>query len=226
MLTNALRAAFLAVPFVLAACGGASSESGEASNKPAGGQKSMIDNETGAAAEMVMGADDAPVTVIEYASVTCPHCADFHEDVFPALKEKYIDTGKVKFVFREFPTAPQMLSLAGSMIARCAAEKSGPDAYFVVLDALFKTQRTWISESAKSELTKIASQAGMDESAFNACLARQDLADVIDRRVREAQDQFSISATPSFVIDGKVEQVRTVEDFETRLDAALKKASG
>ncbi|MEM9706507.1 MAG: thioredoxin domain-containing protein, partial [Pseudomonadota bacterium] len=133
--------------------------------------------------DQVLGAETAPVTLIEYASVTCGGCARAHETIIPDLKSQYVDTGKVRFVFREYPKAPASLvnqSFLGSIIARCAAEKGGNDAFFLVIDALLKNQRTWIFGDTEAELTKIASQAGMDKEAFDACLTRQDLLDVIN----------------------------------------------
>lgn len=233
MLTQLPRAALAAVPLFLVACGGASSN-GE--QQPAGETGASAENaaaetqarpQTGAAAEMFLGDPDAPVTVIEYASVTCPHCATFHETIFPAIKEKYVDAGKVKFIFREFPTAPAGLSYVGSVLARCAADKGGRDAYFLVLGALFKTQRTWIyGEDPKAELLKIAAQAGMDEASFDACMQRQELVELINANVDEASSKYQINSTPSFVIDGEKQNVRTVEEFEKALDAALAESQG
>lgn len=222
-----LRAALLAIPFLLAACGGAGSESGETANSLPSKIAAKADKLL-TASDMVIGSADAPVTVIEYASVTCPHCAAFHETIFPGIKEKYVDTGKVKFAFREFPTPPQGLSYVGSVLARCAAEKGGPDAYFLIIATLFKTQKTWIyGEDPRLELVKVAAQAGMDEAAFDACMQRQDLVDLINANVSEGADKYEIESTPSFVVDGaKLTPIRSQEDFEEKLDAALAKAAG
>jgi protein-disulfide isomerase len=163
--------------------------------------------------------------MIEFASVTCPHCADFNEAILPAIKEKYIDTGKVKLVFREFPTPPQGLSFVGSVLARCAGEKGGSDAYFMVIETLFRTQLVWISDNAKTELQKIAAQTGMDEAAFDTCMKRQDLLDLINANVKQASEVYNINATPAFVIDGELMSAApTIEAFETALDAALAKS--
>jgi len=219
-----LRAALFALPLLLAACGngGAADKDSAAPAKTEAKSDNLL-----SPTDMVIGAEDAPVTVIEYASVTCPHCATFHETIFPAIKEKYVDTGKVKFAFREFPTAPQGLSLVGSVLARCAAEKGGPDAYFLIIGTLFKTQKTWIyGDDPKVELLKIAGQAGMDEAAFDACMQRQDLVDLINQNVGEASDKYKVDSTPSFVVDGeKLAAVRSQEDFEAKLDAALAEAA-
>lgn len=210
----------------LAACGGASSDEPAPSPGAGAGENPAPGNEnaTGALAEMALGSSDAEITVIEFASVTCPHCATFHETVFPEIKENYIDTGKVRFVFREFPTAPANLSVAGSMLARCAADKGGSDAYFLVLGALFKTQRTWIyGDAPREELIKIASQAGMDEAAFDACVNRKELVDLINENVKAGVDQYDVNSTPSFVVDGQLRHFSTYEDFAKALDEALEK---
>ena len=209
--------------FALAACGGASSDEPAAS----GGNGDPVENAgVGALADMAIGNADATVTVIEYASVTCPHCATFHETIFPAIKENYIDSGKVRFIFREFPTAPAELSVVGSMLARCAADKGGEDAYFLVIDSLFKTQRTWIyGDSPRAELVQVAAQAGMDEAAFDTCVRRQELVDLINKNVNEGNDRYNVNSTPSFIINGDLRHFSNIEDFSAALDEALEKAA-
>ena len=215
------RAALFAASLLIAACGNASSEIGKESDTP-----SAVKNEAIGSSDMVLGAADAPVTLIEYASVTCPHCAAFHEQVMPAIKEKFIDTGKVKLVFREFPTAPANFSLIGSVLARCAAEKAGSEAYFLVTDALFRGQQTWIKENPKTELVKIVAQAGMDEAALDACLQRKELVDVINANAKEAMEKYNVSGTPSFILDGEKMSYRSKEEFEEKIAAAVEKAGG
>jgi protein-disulfide isomerase len=216
-------AALSALGLSLAACGGASSDEAAPAADSAAADESP--SPAGALGEMALGDPDAKVTIVEYASVTCPHCAAFHENIFPAIKKNYIDTGKVRFVFREFPTAPTSIAVAGSMIARCAADKGGMDAYFLVLDALFKTQDTWIYQGdTRTELIKIASQAGMDEDAFDACLNRQELIDLINKNIREGREEYEINSTPSFVINGQTRHFSTVEDASKVIDEALKSA--
>lgn len=215
------RAALLAAPLLIAACGNASSEIGKEGDTP-----SAVKNEAIGSSDMVLGAAEAPVTLIEYASVTCPHCATFNEQVMPAIKEKYIDTGKVKLVFREFPTAPANFSLIGSVLARCAAEKSGPEAYFLVTDALFRGQQTWIKENPKTELLKIVAQAGMDEAALDACLQRKELVEVINANAKEAMEKYNVNGTPSFILDGEKMSYRSKEEFEEKIAAAVEKAGG
>lgn len=217
---------FAIIAATLAACGGANSESGTAATPEAGGGAAAIAEDHGALGDMTMGSPDAPVTMIEYASVTCPHCATFHEQVLPAVKKDFIDTGKVRMVFREFPTAPANLSFAGSMVARCAAEKAGSDeAYFVVLNSLFANQRTWImADSPREELVKIASQAGMSEADFDACVKRQELLDFLNKNIKEATDKYDINSTPSFVVNGQVRHFSSIEEVTRTLNEAVEKA--
>lgn len=212
-------AAFAA--FALAACG----QDGAGDAKPSGDADAVDETRVGAMAEMSLGSDDAPVTVIEYASVTCPACARFHEVVFPSIKENYIDTGKVRFVFREFPTAPAELSVVGSMLARCASEKSGDDAYFLVLGSLFKNQQKWIYGETRDELMKIAAQAGLDETAFEECVRRQELVDLINETVAEGRDKYNVNSTPSFIVNGALRHFSTAEDMAEVLDEAIENAS-
>lgn len=228
LIFRGVGAVFLGGAFaLLVACGGASSDEPSAQTSTETGEADKIDNEgTGALAEMVVGDADAPLTVIEYASVTCPACASFHEAIYPEIKENYIDTGKVRFVFREFPTAPAELSVVGSMVARCAADRGGKDAYFLVLDTLFRTQRTWISGNAREELIKIAGQAGMDEAAFDACVRRQELIDLINDNVEEGREKYNVNSTPSFIVDGDKRQFNDAEGFSAALDEALAKVEG
>ncbi|MEZ5897687.1 MAG: DsbA family protein [Parvularculaceae bacterium] len=221
MRLTVLRAALLAAPFLLAACGQASSNG--ASDKPADATETSGPE---AAAlkptDMVLGDAAAPVTLIEYASVTCPHCATFHETMLPNIKEKYIDTGKVKLVFREYPTPPAEFSLIGSLMARCAAEKADASSYFLIIASLMKDQRNWIyGEDPKAELLKIAAQTGMDEAAFDTCLQRQELVDLINSNTKEAIEKFNIQGTPAFILDGEKLPLRTEEDFTKALDDAI-----
>ncbi len=216
--------AFSAAALALAACGQDSPDAPSPTPDSSAGAEVTDNANTGALAEMALGADDAPVTVIEYASVTCPACAAFHENVFPDIKEKYIDTGKVRFVFREFPTAPAELSVVGSMLARCAAEKGGTDAYFLVLGSLFKTQQKWIYGETRDELMKITAQAGLDGEAFDDCVRRQELIDFINKNVEEGRDRYDVRSTPSFIIDGGIRHFSNADDMAKALDEAIEKA--
>jgi len=158
----------------------------------------------GALGDMVIGNPDSDVTLIEYASFTCGHCANFHKSVYPEIKRKYIDTGKIRFVFRELPTPPQQLSYIGSVIARCASDRGGDEAYFAVADGLFHNQQEWVfGNDPLTELLKITNQAGMDEEAINTCLKRQEIVDVINANVKEGNERFGITGTPTFVMNGE-----------------------
>jgi hypothetical protein len=127
--------------------------------------------------EMVLGAENAPVTIIEYASMTCGHCAEFHNKTYPRLKERYIDTGKVRFIFREFPLDP--LAAGAFMLARCAG-KDDTGKYFALVETLFHQQRDWVVQRPLGPLKSIAKQAGFTEQAFEQCLANQQVLDGIE----------------------------------------------
>jgi protein-disulfide isomerase len=148
--------------------------------------------------DKILGKSDAPVTIVEYASATCPHCAAFHKDVFPQLKSEFIDTGKVKFIFREFPFDD--LALAAFMLARCAP----PEKYFPMLDVLFEQQQVWASKEARVELGKIAQLAGIGEDGFDKCLKNEDLAKGIMAIRDKAANTYGVEATPTFFVNGKL----------------------
>lgn len=154
-----------------------------------------------ALSERVMGNPDAPITIIEYASLTCPHCANFHKDTMPKLKSEWIDTGKAKLVYRDFPTAPAGPSYAASMIARCAPK----DRYFTFLDAFFRTQSTWVaSPDPRAALGQMARLGGLSEADFSQCLEDEALLAGIRERAQEGSLEFGVQSTPSFVINGKL----------------------
>jgi len=170
--------------------------------------------------DMVVGSKDAPVTIIEYASATCPHCADFHEKEWPLIKKEYVDTGKVRFIFREFPL--DQLALAAFMLARCAPKEK----YFPMLGLIMKNQRTWV-KNPREELLKIAKLAGMTEKDFDACLKNQKLANSIVGISKNANRDFKVESTPTFFINGrKVVGGRPIEEFRKIIDEELKKAKG
>ena len=165
-------------------------------------QKSGAGAAPPALGDMILGSENAPITLIEYASSTCPHCKHFHETVFPGLKSKYIDTGKVKFVFREFPTPPEAIAVAEFQIARCA----GKDKYFALLDTYFKEQEGIFQQAqsptgAKPALLGIARQAGMSEEQFEACIADQKVQQLILDTAKAGMDKYKITGTPTLVID-------------------------
>jgi len=171
--------------------------------------------------DMIMGSDSAPVTIIEYASATCPHCAHFQETTFPELKKQYIDTGKVKYIFREFPL--DNLAAAAFMLARCAG-KDEHQKYFALVDTLFKQQATWAVEKPIPPLMTIAKQAGFTEETFNACLANQQVLDGIEKVRSRAVDVFKVSSTPTFFINGERRAGSlTIEEMAKVIDPYLKK---
>jgi protein-disulfide isomerase len=148
--------------------------------------------------DRVIGEEDAPVTIVEYASFTCGHCARFHTDTLPELKAEYIDDGTARLVFRDFPL--DGLALRASMLAHCAA----PEQYFTLVDVLFATQQQWVSSPDPLQaLANIGRQAGIGEADFQACMEDEALADRILRRAREAEERYGIDSTPSFVINGE-----------------------
>ena len=216
----------------LAACGGAETSTASKANASTtdGALNSALDADRareGALGDMVLGSPDANVTLVEYASFTCGHCATFHASVFPDIKERFIETGLIKFVFRELPTPPQQLSYIGSVLARCAADKGGDEAFFAVGDGLFKKQRDWVfGNDPKLELLKITNQAGMDEAALETCLSRQEIVDVINTNVTEANEVYKITGTPSFVMNGEKLELKTLADLDNALTAAVEAAGG
>ncbi len=170
--------------------------------------------------DMVMGSDKAPVIIVEYASMTCPHCANFEETTFPDLKKRYIDTGKVRFIFREFPLDP--LASAGFMLARCAGEKDH-DKYFAMVETLFRQQQQWVVAKPVPPLLAIAKQAGFTEQSFDACLANQKLLDGIQNVRQRAIDKFKVESTPTFFINGtKAVGALTIEQMAQQIDPQLK----
>jgi protein-disulfide isomerase len=151
--------------------------------------------------EMSMGADNAPVTIVEYASMTCPHCAHFATTTLPALKKDYIDTGKVRYIFREFPL--DKLALAGSMIARCVA-KDDKTKYFAMIDTLFRQQETWaFVQKPVPPLKAIARQAGLTEKDFEACLANQQMEKTIFDVRQRAAEKLGVTSTPTIFVNGE-----------------------
>jgi len=164
-----------------------------------------------------MGDANAPVTIIEYASMTCPHCAHFATDTFPTLKQKYIDTGQVRFIFREFPRDP--LDMAAFMLARCA----GNDKYFAVVDLLFQTQRTWAVDKPLQPLLATVRQAGFTEDSFKACLANQKVLDGIEWVRNRAAEKFKVDSTPTFFINGKKQNgALSIEELDKLIQPLLK----
>lgn len=171
--------------------------------------------------DQVMGKADAPITIIEYASPTCGHCANFHKTVLPKLKAEWLDTGKARLIYRDFPTAPAQMAVAVSMIPHCA----GPERYFGVLGLIMDGQDKWMNaDNPLDTLKKMVRIAGMTGEDVDACLQREDLATAIQDRAKQANDVNGIDATPSFLVDGKLMVgARSYEEFDAALKAAQKK---
>ncbi|VBB68937.1 Periplasmic thiol:disulfide interchange protein DsbA [invertebrate metagenome] len=149
-------------------------------------------------ADRFMGREDASVTVIDYSSLTCPHCADFHTQILPRFKTHYIDSGKVKFIYRDFAVDP--VATAGAMLARCAPL----DMYFHFLGTLFSSQKTWSRASQpRRALVHLAQMGGMTETEVNQCLSDPALLADLNAIKNEAIGMHGITATPSFVIGGR-----------------------
>jgi len=165
----------------------------------------------------VQGAADAPVTIVEYASMTCPHCSHFHKTVYPELKKKYIDTGKVRFIFREFPLDP--LAAAASMLARCA----GKDKYFPLIEAFFEAQNDWVVQKPLQPMFAIAKQAGFTQQTFDECLANQQMLNGIEESRTRAASKLNVNSTPTFFINGKIFRgTLTVDELDKQVAPYLK----
>ena len=164
-----------------------------------------------------LGKDDAPVTVVEYASMTCPHCAHFHEATYPELKKRYIDTGKVRFIFREFPL--DSLAAGAAMLARCADKSK----FFPLIETLFQQQRQWAVEKPIPPLLAIAKQAGFSEQSFDACLSDQKTLEAIQAEQKRAVDKFGVNSTPTLFINGKMQKGgASIEELAKVIDPLLK----
>jgi protein-disulfide isomerase len=166
--------------------------------------------------EKFIGEADAPVTIVEYFSLGCPHCKRFHEDILPKLKADYIDTGKARLVFRDFPL--DNVAFAAALLTRCVNDL----AYFAMVDTLFKQQEAWHVQNGIGQITAIAKSAGMDDAAFNACISDQARKDKVVAMQKEATDTFKVEATPTFFInDRKLSGVSEYAAFKATIDNAL-----
>ena len=168
--------------------------------------------------DRIMGDPEAPITIIEYASLTCPHCADFHAETLPQVKKEWIDTGRAKLVYRDYPLDKHAASAA--QIARCAPESR----YFAFLNAFFVQQRNWArSEDPVRVLTQLAALGGMSKGDVDACLANNALQDGILQMRLDGQMEFDIKSTPSFVVNGRViHGGMGYADFKDVLEGAAK----
>jgi len=170
--------------------------------------------------DMALGPANASVTITEYASMTCPHCAAFNEQVFPKIKAEYIDTGKVRYVFREFPL--DIKAAAGSMLSRCIANGDAPK-YFAVTDLLFRQQNDWVTKTTTETLTRIGKQAGLTQPQVEACLKDQALLDKIVADQKYASEVLKVDSTPTFFVNGeKIKGETSIQEFEKRINPLLK----
>lgn len=170
-----------------------------------------------AVSERVLGDPDAPVTIIEYSSLTCPHCAAFHANTLPAIKERFIETGQARLVYRDFPLDQNALNAA--VIAHCAGE----DRYFAFLEAMFASQDRWARSSNPTEsLIQLAGLGGMARERAEACLADDAMLDAVLQMRLDGQAEFDVASTPTFIINGQlVSGNRSVDEFATVIEAAL-----
>jgi protein-disulfide isomerase len=171
-------------------------------------------------AERSLGDEAAPVTIVEYSSLGCSHCAAFHRETLPKIKEAYIDTGKVRLVLRDYPLGG--VAMAAALIARCVE----PSRYFGFVDMLFKSQATWAA-SAKplDDLRQLSRFAGLSEADFNACLENKALLQDIQGTAAQAQKEQGVSSTPTFFVnDRKIVGAQGFEAFKTIIDEELEKA--
>lgn len=179
-------------------------------------------NNGGAAAEgdMALGAPEgAKVTVVEYASVTCAHCAAWQEEVWPQFKAQYVDTNRVRYVFREFPTPPQDIASAGFLIARCAGE----DKYFDVVHEIMASQHEWQQGTPPREtLLRVANAAGLSQDQFNACVTDEEGLRALNARVTAGQDA-GVSSTPTFLVNGQKVADVSLSGLSAVIDAELAK---
>jgi protein-disulfide isomerase len=172
-----------------------------------------------ALADRILGDPNAPVTIIEYSSLTCSHCRQFHLDILPKIKKNYIDTGKVKLIYRDFPF--DQMGLLATVMARCAP----PERFFSFVNVLFQQQGNWsISKEPFKALSRIGKLGGLNPSDFEACLKNQDLFDGIVEKRLDGQKKFDVKATPTFIIDGdhKIVGSQPYEDFDKILSNKVK----
>lgn len=169
---------------------------------------------------MTMGSADAKIVMNEYASASCPHCAAFNNTVLPEFKKKYIDTGKVRYVFHEFLTPPVQFAAAGFLTARCA----GPGKYFPVLDAIYQNQENiYKSGDLRGGLLRIAQSSGMTEKQFTDCISDEKALNALNARVEKASTKDGVNSTPTFIINGtKFEGEQTMAQLDAAVAAASK----
>lgn len=169
-------------------------------------------------AEAVLGASNATVTLVEYGSLTCDYCVKFHREVLPQLKRRYIDSGRVRFIYRDFPTSAA--AMRGAIAARCA----GPDRYYAMLDALYWSVGKWSrAKDVDSALVEQATALGLKAAAFRACLKEPQHEQTIEQERRKASKEPGVLGTPTFLVDGQI--VRGLQSLE-QLETLITRASG
>ncbi|WP_428528020.1 thioredoxin domain-containing protein [Roseibium sp.] len=148
--------------------------------------------------DKILGDENAPVTIVEYASMTCGHCANFHKRTWPDLKKDYIETGKVRFIMREFPLDP--VASAAFMLARCAPQEK----YFDIVDIMFEEQRAWaFTDNPYQSLLDFSKQIGFTQESFEECLTNQGLLDAVNAVRERGANEFGVNSTPTFFINGE-----------------------
>ena len=167
--------------------------------------------------DKILGSPDATVTVVEYASMTCGHCANFHSRTYPALKSDFIDTGKIRFIFREFPL--DAVASAAFMLARCSPE----DKYFDVIDIMFEQQRSWaFTDNPYNSLLNFSKQVGFTQESFEKCLTNQGLLDAVNAVRDRGSNEFGVSSTPTFFVNGeKHSGALSIEEFSKVIEENL-----
>jgi protein-disulfide isomerase len=167
--------------------------------------------------DIALGAENAPVTIVEYASMTCSHCADFTTKTLPKIKERYIDTGKVRYILREFPLDP--LAAGAFMLARCA----GNDKYYSMVDTLFEQYANWVKPNPLEPLFAIAKQAGFTQESFDQCLSNQATLNGLEEIRKRGAEKFKIQSTPTFFINGeRLVGAQPLAEFEKLIEKHLK----
>jgi len=171
-------------------------------------------------AERALGDEAAPVTIVEYSSLGCPHCAAFHSETLPQIKEAYIDTGKVRLVYRDYPLGGA--AMAAALIARCVE----PSRYFGFIDMLYRGQATWAASTKPlDDLKQLSRFAGLSDADFNACLENRALLQGIQGRASVAQKEAGIKSTPTFFVNERmIVGAQGFEEFKAAIDEELEKA--
>ncbi len=210
------RRRFLESSAALLAFGSAALAAGPAAAQGAYDMTEML--KPGPLPDMILGNADAPVTVIEYSSMTCGHCANFHKNVFHYLKEKYVDTGKVRFIHREFPLDP--LAAAASMLVRCSPKEK----YFDMLGLFYEQQTVWVrTDDPVTALRNLTRQIGFTDESFKTCLTDQKLLDDLTEIRKRGSEAFKIDGTPTFFVNGRASKgISTKEELDKALAPYLK----